>query len=417
MLMRIAKVSLPALLLSVSFGLAQEQDPAVQALTNVTLIDGTGADLQPGTTILLEGDRIAAVYATGSQPTPAEAIVLDLDGKTVIPGLIDAHIHLLRFGRTREDRHTELRRMLYGGVVAAREMGGDARISGEASRGVLLGEIVGPDLYYSAVMGGPGFVLKDPRGTRAAAGLPVGSTGWMQSITPETDIALAVARAAGTAAKGLKLYANLDAGLVARIVEEAHRQGLPVWSHAIIFPDRPLDYVLAGVDVTSHLCGLPWQDPDLDPSAFGDVNLNSRPRFDPQMVQPDGPQMIELFEEMVRRGTLFDPTLAIQARPGSRCGSDLMVSLARQAVRAGVSFVAGTDFASPTDDPYPALHLELEALVAHEVLDPLGAITAATRNAARRLGARSDSWNGGRGQARQSRRARSRPVERHLGRP
>ncbi len=388
MLMRIAKVSLLALLLSVSFGLAQEQTPAVQALTNVTLIDGTGAGPQPGTTILLEDDRIVAVYATGSQPIPAEATVLDLDGKTVIPGLIDAHIHVLRFGRTREDRHTELRRMLYGGVVAAREMGGDARISGEASRGVLLGEIVGPDLYYSAVMGGPGFVLKDPRGTRAAAGLPVGSTGWMQSITPETDLALAVARAAGTAAKGLKLYANLDAGLVARIVEEAHRQGLPVWSHAIVYPDRPLDYVGAGVDVTSHLCGLPWQDPDLDPATFGDVNLNSRPRFDPEKVEPAGPEMIELLEEMVRRGTLFEPTLANQSRPGSRVGCDakLMVALAREAARTGVTLVAGTDFVAKAEDPYPALHQELEALVEHEVVGPLEAIATATRNAAAALG-------------------------------
>lgn len=391
MIRMIGKKSMFSVLIALScssLGLAQDHAPGVQALTNVNLIDGTGAGPQPGTTILLDGDRIAAVYATGSQPIPAEATVLDLEGKTVIPGLIDAHIHVLRFGRKREDRHAELRRMLYGGVVATREMGGDARISGEASRGILLGEIVGPDLYYSAVMGGPGFVLKDPRGTRAAAGLPVGSTGWMQAITAETDLPLAVARAAGTGAKGLKLYANLDAGLAARIVEEAQRQGLLVWSHTTIYPDRPLDYVRAGVDVTSHLCGLPWQDPDLDPSAFGDVNLHSRPTFDPQRVQPGGPEMVELFEEMVRRGTLFEPTLANQSRPGSRvgCESDLMVSLAREAARAGVTVVAGTDFVAAVEDPYPALHRELEALVEHQVLSPLEAIAAATQNAAAALG-------------------------------
>ena len=313
--------------------------------------------------------------------------MLDLDGKTVIPGLIDAHLHLLRFGRSREDRHTELRRMLFGGVVAAREMAGDVRISAEASRGILLGEVLGPDLYYSAVMGGPGYMLEDPRPAAAVAGLPVGSAAWMQAITAETDLSLAVARAAGTGAKGLKLYANLEADLVARIVEEAHRQGLRVWSHATIYPDRPIDYVRAGVDVTTHLCGLVWQDPDLDPSAFGDVHLRSRPTFDPQKVEPAGPEMIELFEEMRRRGTLFEPTLAIQSRPGGRfCDANLMISLAREAARAGVTLVAGTDFGSPADDPYPALHLEIEALVAHDVLDPLGAITAATHNAAAALG-------------------------------
>lgn len=390
MIRKVGRKSLLSILVSLacaSLGLAQDQAPAVLALTNVTLIDGSGADPRPGTTILIEGDRVAAVYPTGSQPVSADATVLDLDGKTVIPGLIDAHIHLLQFGkRSRDDRHAELRRMLYGGVVAAREMGGDLRISAEASRSTLLGEIAGPDIYYSGVMGGPGFVFEDPRGARVTAGLPTGSTGWMQAITPETVLDLAVARAAGTAASGVKLYANLDAALVARIVAEAHRQGLPVWSHAIVYPDRPLDYVRAGVDVTSHLCGLPWQDPDLDPSAFGDVNLNSRPRFDPQKVEPAGPEMIELFGEMVRRGTLFEPTLANQSRPGSRCGADLMIALAREAARAGVTLVAGTDFVADAEDPYPALHREVEALVEHEVLSPLGAIAAATQNGAAALG-------------------------------
>jgi predicted amidohydrolase YtcJ len=201
-------------------------------------------------TIEVKGERITAVYPDGGRATDGPAEVSNLEGRVVVPGLIDSHIHLGMFGdRSRSARDNELRRMLYGGIVAAREMGGDVRISGEAARRALLGQGESPDILYSATMAGPGFVQTAPRAEMAAQGLPRGSAAWMQAIDANTDVRLAVARAAGTGANGLKLYAQLPAVVVARIVEEAHRQGLEVWAHATIFPDRPMDYVAAGVDM------------------------------------------------------------------------------------------------------------------------------------------------------------------------
>ena len=61
-------------------------------LHNATVIDGTGADPQPKTSLVIEGQTIAGLTAT--PPRTDDARVFDLTGLTVLPGLIDAHAHL-----------------------------------------------------------------------------------------------------------------------------------------------------------------------------------------------------------------------------------------------------------------------------------------------------------------------------------
>ena len=65
------------------------------AITNAMLIDGTGADPVRGATILVDGERITAAGAGTS--VPRDATVIDAGGGTVMPGLIDSHVHL--YGR------------------------------------------------------------------------------------------------------------------------------------------------------------------------------------------------------------------------------------------------------------------------------------------------------------------------------
>src|SRR5688572_23021233 len=66
----------------------------VVALTNVTIIDGTGRGAVPNQTIVIRDGRIAEVGRTGSVRVPAEARTMDLPGHTVIPGLVGMHDHL-----------------------------------------------------------------------------------------------------------------------------------------------------------------------------------------------------------------------------------------------------------------------------------------------------------------------------------
>jgi imidazolonepropionase-like amidohydrolase len=279
------------------------------------------------------------------------------------------------------------------GVVAARDMAGDARVVSEAARNVLSGQAKGPDLYHVAVMGGPEFAARDPRMTRSSLGYPAGGSPWAQAVTAETDLPLAVARAAGSGATALKLYLGFDAELIAALAAEAHRQGLQVWAHSAVYPARPLEVVRAGVDVLSHACGLAWQDADLDPTPYATANVNARPSFDPHLVEADSPEMTALFAEMVRRGTIFDPTVTNHAHPGDDrfgCTPELTAALTRAAHHAGVPLVTGTDYHLPADQPYPALHDEIEALVDDVGLTNTEALVAATLHGARALGKEAD---------------------------
>src|SRR5687768_823139 len=66
-------------------------DTAVVALTNVKLIDGTGAPARDAMTVIIEGRTIRAVGPTASTQPPANALVIDLNGHTIIPGLVGLH--------------------------------------------------------------------------------------------------------------------------------------------------------------------------------------------------------------------------------------------------------------------------------------------------------------------------------------
>ncbi len=63
------------------------------ALVNGTLVDGTGAEAVPNASIVIRGDRIVAVGPQASVSIPAGAQILDVGGGTILPGLINAHVH------------------------------------------------------------------------------------------------------------------------------------------------------------------------------------------------------------------------------------------------------------------------------------------------------------------------------------
>ena len=84
---------------------------------NARLIDSINDRPREGASILVKGERIAAVE-TGTIPEPAGADVIDLNGQTVVPGLIDTHVHA-----TLVDKEG-LPLFLAAGVTTARDVGG-----------------------------------------------------------------------------------------------------------------------------------------------------------------------------------------------------------------------------------------------------------------------------------------------------
>ncbi len=352
-------------------------------LAGVTVFDGTGHPLRPNQSVLIEGERIAAIFPTGSRPLLAGARVTNLTGRYLIPGLIDTHVHVAtdpsgEDSRARAERR--LRGALLGGVTAVRDMAGDVRALASLQRDALLGEITSPDIYYAALFAGPAF-FADPRTHDASRGLIPGQAPWMRAVTDTTDIHQAVAEARGTGATGIKLYAELSGALARRITTEAHAQGLKVWAHAALDQARPIDVVEAGVDAVSHasLVALAMD------SARRVVALHA-PANAPLDLDDAG--LDTLFSAMVRRGTIFEPTLTVFADSPPRLR--LAGAIARKAHERGVTMIAGTDTLGSADadsTSLPNLHRELDLLVTLAGLSSAEALESATRDAAIALGA------------------------------
>ncbi len=67
---------------------------SVLILKNATLIDGTGREPIPNASVIVEGERIREVLTTSPGKVPSEATTIDCRRQTLLPGLIDAHVHL-----------------------------------------------------------------------------------------------------------------------------------------------------------------------------------------------------------------------------------------------------------------------------------------------------------------------------------
>ncbi|MGW0803446.1 amidohydrolase family protein [Nonomuraea sp. NPDC002799] len=362
----------------------------VTVYRDVSLIDGTGSPVQPGMAVVTDGPLIKSVVpdAELSASDLSGAEVVDLAGAFLLPGLIDTHQHLSTPPNRGQAEET-MRRQLYGGVTAIREMAGDLRQMADLERAALIGEIAGPDIYSAALMAGPGF-FDDPRTWQVTQGTTPGTAPWMQAIDEETDLPLAVARAKGTGAVAIKIYADLESSLIARITAEAHRQGMQVWSHATVFPTLPADVVAAGVDVTSHVHMLAYHLSDV-PSVYRGQRAHLAGVYQRFLDAPVD-AVDAIFEDMRQRGTILDATASVVTRiplgppDAVELAQDVLRRLIGRARHAGVTISTGTDYESPAADRYPSLHDELHYLVNALDMPPEEVIRAATVAGAAALG-------------------------------
>lgn len=382
-------------LLILFWSFASTATAATVVYRGAALIDTAYGIVHPDMSIVVEGSRIKAVVPTRDLAANAEAEIVDMTGRFVLPGLIDSHQHLA----TPPDRkfaEAMMRRDLYSGITAVRDMADDLRSVGELARESLLGEVPGPDIYFAALMAGPSF-FADRRTGEAARGAVAGSVPWMQAITDQTDVPIAVALARGTYATGIKIYANLPASLVRKITTEAHRQGILVWAHAAVFPASPKEVIEAGVDSVSHVCYVTYQVYDEMPQSYQKRFDNDDARF----AHGDDPKIAALFDEMRRRGTILDATVSVHSafeqhpaqHPGRKiylCSSKLAFRLTNQAYRAGVQISTGTDEVSPAADPYPQLYEELTELAEGAHMPAAEVLKSATVIGARAVGHEAD---------------------------
>jgi imidazolonepropionase-like amidohydrolase len=346
--------------------------------------------MQPGMAVLTDGERIVAVLRQ-SQVGPGQlagAQEVDLAGKFLIPGLIDSHQHLAT-PPDRAEAEARLRRDVYSGITGTRDMADDLRQVADLTRAARVGEVASPDIAYAALMAGRSF-FEDPRTQAIAAGAKGGEVPWEQAIDASTDMELAIARAKGTYAAAIKIYANLPGSLVMKITAEAHRQGMRVWAHGMVFPATPFEVVDAGVDTVSHTCYLAYQAMAKRPDAY-----QHRFPLDASLFRQDNAVMAKLFADLARRGTVLDATLHVyrEVEAAAReqhkpplCTVALAGRLTNQAYRSGVAISAGTDGDTPLNEPLPSLFDELELL--HDVagLPPMAVLRSATITGAKAMG-------------------------------
>jgi imidazolonepropionase-like amidohydrolase len=368
------------------------------ALTNVTLIDGNGGKPRTMTTLIVSQGRITDIFSTGSKKIPADAKIMDLSGKFMMPGLVDSHVHLATQERPPGMMNGILRNALLGGVTTVRDMGGNgvivAALAEEANKGV----IPSPRIYYSSLIIGADstFWMTDAKGKFVSNGMPPGKTAWFRQVTQGMDIVKIISESKAFGATGIKIPGGFTPPLLKQLSLEAHRQGLKVWSHASGEPSRPSDAVNAGVEVLSHSEMLGFEGlKDSSPYAESDYGVKALEVVRTIPVQSNA--VTKLLERMKKKGSVLEPTLFIMAlfqsnatdenkKQSLKARLDYACRITQRAKEMRIPMVAGSDNIGGGS---PNLHSELQLLVKCG-LSPLEAITAATLNGARILGIERD---------------------------
>jgi len=213
-------------------------DTPTVALTHVRVIDGTGAAARENQTVVIRDGRIAAIGDAAATPAPSGAQVLDLTGKSVIPGLVMLHEHL--YYPTGPDVYGNLsesftRLYLAGGVTSMRT-GGNANGYGEINiaRAIERGEKPGPWIDATApYLQGPGL-----------------DVGQMYELKDAADARRMVSFWADAGATSLKAYMNITRAELRAAVEEAHKRGLKITGHLCSVTYR--EAADAGIDDLEH---------------------------------------------------------------------------------------------------------------------------------------------------------------------
>jgi imidazolonepropionase-like amidohydrolase len=212
---------------------------ATLVLSGGTVIDGYGNPPIANGVVVIENDRILAVGGRGQVMVPEGAELISTEGMTVLPGLWDMQVKLMRLGHGDTARWNETygplaervimpiaaRQLLLAGVTSARDTAAPLNAAVNVRARVQDHLIDGPTLYVS----GP--VLRKL--------VPPGTEEWQWAVNGAEDARARVARLAGADVDYL-LLADVDlwsAEELTAAVTEARARGLPVHAYA----DRPAD--------------------------------------------------------------------------------------------------------------------------------------------------------------------------------
>lgn len=326
-------------------------------LTNATIFIGDGSDPLENQAILIEGERIAAVGSMEDIVAPADALIVDLAGHSVMPGIVGMHNHTHMPGNPLL-AYTAPRLYLAGGVTTM-ATAGSADASGEIAlaRRIDEGDVPGPDIVPSA-----------PYITGPGGNAPMAKPGTAAEVEAFVD------EWSRAGAKWFKIYRHTDPGIARLLIDAAHARGFKVTGHLCSITFR--EAAAMGIDSIEHglnssadfvddkpdgecvpnrsaIARLDLDDPRVGQLIAGlvanDVTLTStlailesgfphRPQADDRSLRALAPERVQAYEERQRQ--LAETAGKTTATPELW---SLLLAFERRFVQAGGRLVAGPD--------------------------------------------------------------------------
>ena len=330
---------------------------SVTVFEGARLIVGDGSVIE-NATLVVEGARIAQVGRTADVRVPAGATRVDLAGKTVMPMIIDTHVHL---SPTRDALIRDLRLRAYYGVSAALSLGTDnyelLDMRGQT--------IPGAARFLSA---GRGITMPEP-----------GRITVPHWITSAAEGRKAVEELAAQKVDIVKIwvdtrdgkYKKLTPEIYGAIIDEAHKRGLRVTAHIFDLEDAK-GLIRAGIDAFAH--GV--RDRDIDDELV--AMFKQRPNLILTPNLPDRGVKVDL--SWLRAGLPADEFAKLEAantdRPQAQAFYGIQARNLAKLNAAGVRITLGTDGNRPWGPHEEMLDMVLAGMT------PMQVIVAATRNSA-----------------------------------
>ncbi len=414
-------------LLLISFALPtawsqQKLQQNILAISDVTIIDATGAPAKPNMTVIITGDRITKIAKTAEVAIPKNAQVIDGTGKFLIPGLWDMHVHTLFKGLP----ESYFPMFIANGVTGVRDMGGDLGFLKQLRKDIIEGKLLGPRIIAGQMVDGPNPVWP---------GHPI-------SISNEVDARQAAASIRDRGADFIKVYSLIPRQAYFALADEAKKRGITFAGHVPVFVSAS-EASDAGQKSIEHLEGILVACSTIEPELRKTIEeAANEATKDPSKIRTSWVRALNesevkaldtyskekaaaLFARLAANGTWQAPTLVViravaslsdphftndprlkYVRPAIReswknqndfrlkaRSSESVIRMAFQKRlelvgamhRAGVKMLAATDAVVWYVFPGFSLHDELELFV-KAGLSPMEALQTATRNPATYLG-------------------------------
>lgn len=349
-------------------------------LKNLNLIDGISDSPREHVSIVIRGSEIVEI---GEKVTiPQGAMVIDLKGRWVMPGLIEAHLHMggrkeivdpslpVFGGRAATADYGDLREScLKYGVTTVRSCGDFAEDALWLRRQTEEHKLTGPRIVacgrsFQKRDGHPNATVwgSDPVTLQAAAAMPETADEARQMVRQYVEEGVDFIKIIINYVDllhGKKQMPKIDFGIVEAIAQESHKYHKMVVAHCENIYDSKAA-ILAGVDDIEHM---------ILPSYVKLQDFNET-------------DFEELLELMVKKGTYFTPTAYVTMYHDGRTTEEdyaAMPPLFYRAWEKGVKMTMGTDSGAPGVSHGLSLHKELELMVKAQKIPAMAVLQAVTR--------------------------------------